>query len=247
MRFSVITPVNASGEFTQWRIETLHRAVRSVQAQSFEDWEHIIIDDGSPTAIEGKWPKTKIIRQEHLERIIAYNKGFKEAKGEWICLLDSDDEYISYYLEACDAMIKKYPKQSVFNFGSIHIYMNYRGMMRDPFEPKKEKVGHEVFGPGRIVNGTFIFKRKCLDKVGMFPEKWNPWDFSTHAQKEFPEIKPLFTVKLPDHPKGYPRELGNPWGNDFYLFYKLTRKYHSMPIKAHLYIVHPSRKDHKLD
>ena len=34
------------------------------------------------------------------------------------------------------------------------------------------------------------------------------------------------------------KELGNPWGNDFYLFYKYTRKYHTLSFKEYLYIVH---------
>lgn len=242
-KFSVITPVHV---YDAWRLGLLHRAIESVQKQTFRNFEHIVINDGSTFDAKLDFPKVKILNQPHLERIIALNLGFKEAQGEWICLLDSDDEYVSYYLEACNKMINKYFGTKVFNFGSIHITLDYKAIARDAFKPKKLKKGHEVFGPGKIVNGTFIFKKDCLDKVGMFPKTSSPWDFSTMAQKEFPEIKPLFTVKHPDHPKGLARELGNPWGNDYFLFYKLTRRYHSVPFDCHLYITHPSRKRHQL-
>lgn len=242
-KFSIITPAYV---YNKWRLGLLLRAVNSVQAQTFRDFEHIVIDDGSLVKPDLKADKLKILRQEHLERLIAINKGFKEAKGEWIVCLDSDDELVSYYLEVCNKMIEKYPEYKVFNFGSIHISVDYKARPRDAFKPKKLEKGHEIFGGGNIVNGTFIFKRECLDKVGMFPETSSPWDFSAMAQKEFPELKEMFMVDHVNEPKKIVKELGNPWGNDYYLFYKLTREYYSMPIDAHLYVVYPSRKEHKL-
>jgi len=243
MKFSIITPVHA---FDAYRLKQFYRAIDSVEKQTVQDFEHIVIDDGSVIPLTGFKGKASIYTQPHLERIVAYNNGLSEAKGEWICFLDSDDEYVSYYLEAVQAMIEKYPEYKMFNFGSIHITLDYKANPRNAFRPKMEKVGHEVFGTGTIVNGTFVFHRSIYEKLGAYPETSSPWDLSTMAQEEFPEIKPLFTVVLPDHPKGFPRELGNPWGNDYYLFYKYTRKYHSMPVDAHLYMVHPSRKEHTL-
>ena len=67
-----------------------------------------------------------------------------------------------------------------------------------------------------------------------------PYDFSAAAQMEFPEIRPFFMVNVDSEPNKIIKELGNPWGNDYYLFYKYTRKYHSKPIEQeYLYIVHP--------
>ena len=83
--------------------------------------------------------------------------------------MDSDDEMVSYYLEACDAMIAKYPNYKLFNFGSIHITGDYKAPPRGPFQPKKLEVGHEVFGGGTIVNGTFIFHRDIYKETGGVP------------------------------------------------------------------------------
>jgi glycosyltransferase involved in cell wall biosynthesis len=245
-KFSIITPCYiGNDEKGQQREKDLERAIRSVQSQTCQDYEHIIVDDGSPRPIGKGDDRTRVFRVPHLERVVAYTKGFEEAKGDWFCLLDSDDEYISHYLEAINEAIRVYPESKLFNFGSIFIHTDYGVHLRGGFAPRKEKVGHEVFGGGNIVNGTFVWHRSLYDELGAFPTSgkvWNPWDFSMIAQGEFPEIRQFFRSKHPDHPEGLARELGNPWGQDFFLFYKYTRKYHSQLLDAYIYIVHNKGK-----
>lgn len=233
-----------------------------MKRQTVKDFEHIIINDGS--TMEVKVPKSvKLINQPHLERIVAYYNGMKEATGEWFVFCDSDDEMMSYYLEACDAMIAKFPEAKMFNFGSIHLTKDYKARSRDAFKPVKLEVGHEVFGGGNIVNGTFIFHRSVYEDVGGYPEPEvhgvdctelnypdkdgnmvrslgmsSPWDFSAYYQIKYPELRQYFTHDA--EPEKAIKELGNPWGNDHALFFQLTRKYHSEPIDAHLILIHPS-------
>ena len=260
MRFSIITPVFIVDEDQK---NELLRCIESIKNQTYnhEDFEHIIVNDGSIYPVDiPKYPWIKLINEPNLQRITAYNNGFKEAKGEIFCVLDGDDEYSNVYLERVDFFFKKWPKYKIFNFGCEYRHRDGGISFRDAFRPKKKKVGHEVFGGGNVVNGTFVFHRSVYSALGAFPshhiedidcdvigyggprELWmtSPYDFSAYAQMEFPEIRPYFQVVHPDHPKGLVRELGNPFGNDFYLFYKYTRKYHSKPIKGkYLYIVHP--------
>jgi len=263
MKFSIITPVHIHNE---QRLNQLYRAINSVKNQSVKDYEHIVVNDGS--ILKAKIPKSiKLLNQPHSERIVAYHNSMKVAKGEWFVFLDSDDELVSYYLEACDAMIAKFPESRIFNFGSIHITGDYKAQPRGPFQPAKLEVGHEIFGGGTIVNGTYIFHRSVYEDLGGYPEvdihdidcteinypdkdgkmirslnMCSPWDFSAYYQMKYPEIRPFFTHDA--EPQKVIRELGNPWGNDYALFYQYTRKYHSEPIDAHLYIVHP--KGHSL-
>ena len=261
MKYSVLTPCHI---YNEQRLNLLYRAINSVKRQTVKDYEHIIINDGS--TIDAKIPEkqTKLVQQPHLERIVAYHNGMKEATGEWFAFLDSDDEYTSYYLEACDSMIAKFPQAKLFNFGSLHITTDYKAQPRDAFKPAKLDVGHEVFGGGRIVNGTFIFNRSVYEDLGGYPEPElhdidcseinypnnegkmvrslgmsSPWDFSAYYQVKYSEIRPFFTHDAEPHKSI--RELGNPWGQDFALFYQYTRKYHSEPIDSHLYIVHPGK------
>ena len=261
MKYSILTPVFIGNED---RLSKLYRAIDSVKRQTMKDYEHIIINDGSVLDAKITKTQTKLVQQPHLERIVAYHNGMKEATGEWFVFLDSDDEMASYYLEACDAMMKKFPESKMFNFGSVHITKDYKALSRGPFRPAKADVGHVAFGGGVIVNGTFIFHRSVYEDLGGYPEPEvhdidcteinypdkdgkmvrtlgmsSPWDFAAYYQVKYPEIRPFFTHET-EKEKSI-QELGNPWGQDFALFFQYTRKYQSEPIDAHLYIVHPSK------
>lgn len=91
MFFSIIIP-------TYNRAHLIIDTIKSVQSQFFKDWECIVIDDGSEDntkeVIESLIKDDARIRyifQENAERSVARNNGVKNALGEWICFLDSDD------------------------------------------------------------------------------------------------------------------------------------------------------------
>ncbi len=259
MKFSIITPIWLSKE-DERRVPLFQACIESINAQTYDhnDFEHIIINDGSPVAFDvPAYKHIKVINQPNLQRLTAYNTGFKAAQGEIFCLLDSDDAYTPDYLEKVTTYYKKFPWYNLFNMGSRHNYKNGKYTYRQAFSPKEEKIGHEIFGGGKIVNGTFVFSRKVYEDLGAYPEHhikgidctsinygkvrdlWmtSPFDFSGYAQVEFPEIREFFMVNHVDEPNKIIKELGNPWGNDYYLFYKYTRKYHSKPMGDCLYIV----------
>lgn len=251
-KFSIITPVYLHNTD---RVEKFKACIQSVANQSFKDFEHVVVNDGSIMPFNvPDYGYIKVINQPNLQRLNAYNAGFKNASGEIFCVLDSDDQYEPDYLQQVYEWFNKYPKYKMFNFGCKFVHKDGGENFRGAFKPKKRKVGHEVFGGGNIVNGTFVFHRSIYDEMGAFPEgirtidvPWykntelfwtSPYDFSAYAQVEFPEIQKFFKLKHPDHPKGLPKELGNPWGQDYYLFYKYTRKHHSKPFDRYLYIVY---------
>ncbi|MEB3886872.1 glycosyltransferase [Lyngbya sp. CCY1209] len=79
------------------RLDYLKEAVRSVEAQTFKNWELLVIDDASS---DGTWDwlteikneQIRVFRQEkNSERSAARNRGLREAKGEFIMFLDDDD------------------------------------------------------------------------------------------------------------------------------------------------------------
>ena len=92
MKVSVIIPV--------YKVEKYIAAtVKSVLAQTYKDFELIIVDDGSPDkSVEicqsFTDPRIKIIRQENKGVAAARNTGIRHAKAEYIALLDADDLWL---------------------------------------------------------------------------------------------------------------------------------------------------------
>ena len=98
MIFSIILPTFNRGHM-------IHLAIKSVLNQTYKDWELIIVDDGSTDNTKDlidefieKDNRIQYLYQKNKERSAARNNGIKEAKGSWLCFLDSDDIYHSSHL-----------------------------------------------------------------------------------------------------------------------------------------------------
>ena len=101
--FSVIIPVfNRAG--------SLARAIESVRAQSFQDFEIVVIDDGStddPHAVVTSFtdPRIRYCRQANAGGGAARNRGIDEAEGAFVAFLDSDDVFLSHHLASMHALL----------------------------------------------------------------------------------------------------------------------------------------------
>jgi glycosyltransferase involved in cell wall biosynthesis len=113
-KFTIFTPAYN-------RAHTLHRVYKSLMAQTFRDFEWLIVDDGSTDNtfdIVQNWQQEasfpiRYIFQDNVGKHLAFNRGVKEAKGELFLNLDSDDaclanalERFEYYWESIPASIK---------------------------------------------------------------------------------------------------------------------------------------------
>jgi len=105
IKFTIITP-------TYNRALLLQRTIISILAQSFQNWELIVVDDGSTDGTES------VIKTYQNESRIVYikkgntgtadsrNVGASHAKGEYITFLDSDDEAMPNWLENINGFLK---------------------------------------------------------------------------------------------------------------------------------------------
>jgi glycosyltransferase involved in cell wall biosynthesis len=96
-RVSVVTPAHNSEEF-------LPEALRSVEAQSYEDWEVVVADDASTDrtaeVAEGFGPRVTVVHSErNLGPAGARNLALEHARGELVALLDADDYLLPGFLE----------------------------------------------------------------------------------------------------------------------------------------------------
>lgn len=114
---SIIIPVYNTANY-------LRQCIDCILSQSFTDWECILIDDDSTDdslqiceEYAEKDVRIKVFCQNHLGVSAARNKGIKEATGEWITFVDSDDylfpNYLSSFSLEYDVSLQGYVKGSV--------------------------------------------------------------------------------------------------------------------------------------
>jgi len=99
------------------RAKTLQRAIESVLAQSYQNFEIIIVDDASTdltaeTIKDFLTPKTRYFKHKNNKGPgAARNTGIKKSKGKFIAFLDSDDQWLPEKLEKQIEIFKKAPKK----------------------------------------------------------------------------------------------------------------------------------------
>lgn len=123
--FSVIIPV--------YKVEAyLHQCVNSVLAQDFEDFEIILVDDGSPDncpricdEYAAKDHRVKVIHKKNGGLSDARNYGIEVAEGEYILFLDSDDYWndVTFFSELYKTLLS-IAGLDIINFGWIKYFQN---------------------------------------------------------------------------------------------------------------------------
>ena len=173
--FSIIMPAYNAEKF-------IKDAIKSVLSQRYFNFELIIVDDGSKdkTAEVIKSFKDKRIHylyQNNAGVSAARNLGISEAKGEYICFLDSDDEWRENHLDVLIGLIEKYKECSLFVTGYDICLTD--GKLIPKSKEILNKVKDEDFqsddGYGVLLNygyflntNTVCCKKEVFDKVGLF-------------------------------------------------------------------------------
>jgi glycosyltransferase involved in cell wall biosynthesis len=162
------------------RAAIVGRAIRSVLAQTFEDWELIVVDDGSTDGTEQgvrsfSDHRIKYIRHERNRGgAAARNTGIRCARGEYVAFLDSDDEWLPGKLEKeLDVFRDCDPEVGLVYSGKI--ILDERGKVLKVRMPTKAGWVHEA-----LLNWDFIgscsrvtVKKQVLDRVAGFDETFS--------------------------------------------------------------------------
>ena len=119
----------------------LQEAVESVLTQTYEDWELLLVDDGSfdgsselAKSYEKRYP-TRIKYLEHeghqnLGMSAARNAGMRKANGDYIAFLDADDYWLPDKLEIQSGILESNPKIGML-FGSTKYWFSWTGKAED--------------------------------------------------------------------------------------------------------------------
>ncbi len=170
---SVIIPCYNLGPY-------LDEAVDSVLSQTYEDYEIVIIDDGSTDpetvarvrAQEHKGCKVFLTENQGLPK--TRNFGISNASGRFICCLDADDKYHPRFLQEC---VKALDADSELGFVTTRVKVFGQSQAYWPcsdYDPGKLTVEN-------VVHVASLFRRSCWEEVGGYAtnltgfQDWNFW------------------------------------------------------------------------
>jgi glycosyltransferase involved in cell wall biosynthesis len=215
-KVSVIIP-------TYNRLPMLKEAIHSVLNQNFEDFELIVVDDGSTdeTAEEIRKYGGRVKLLHHSENrgvSAARNRGILHARGKYIAFLDSDDLWVKGKLKIQVAFLDENPHYPLCYTDEIWIR---RGKRVNPMV-KHAKYSGWIFEqclPLCTISPSSAFMRKTLfPKVGLFDEALpvcEDYDFWLRISARFPIF--FINKKLIIKRGGHSDQLSNrSWGNDRY-------------------------------
>jgi glycosyltransferase involved in cell wall biosynthesis len=167
MKISVIIP-------TYNRIFFLKRSIDSVLEQILKPYEVIIVDDGSSdgtsTMIKKNYPKINLICQENKGVSAARNIGIRASSGDWVCFLDSDDEWKKNKLSEQMLAIKKNTNYSFCHSNEEWIKNGKKINQKKKHKKYGGNIFKECLDMCRISPSSVMINKSVFDDIGFFNE-----------------------------------------------------------------------------
>ncbi|MDI6046610.1 glycosyltransferase family 2 protein [Flavobacterium yafengii] len=162
----------------------LPEALQSIKNQTYQNWECIIVNDGSPDEtdnIAAEWCKKdsrfKYLYQENGGLSNARNSGIKKADGKYIVTLDSDDKFEPTFIKKALNSLT-----SDVNIGLVCSW-GFRFMgdkKRELYTPGGGSIKEFLFCNAANM-GSLLFRKECWEEVGGYDEKmksgYEDWEF----------------------------------------------------------------------
>jgi len=171
---SVILPVrNAEASIV--------RAIESVLAQTYRQFELIVVDDGSTDGtrrvVEGVARdrvrlRVRLIEQPHRGVYAARNFGARHARGELIAFIDSDDAWLPDRLSSQVPLLQREEVGLVFG-DAIHLDEQGRRSKLSCFRvapPRRGRAASAMVRCNFVPTITVLVRRRCLEEIGGFAE-----------------------------------------------------------------------------
>jgi glycosyltransferase involved in cell wall biosynthesis len=171
-RVTVVTPAYNVAQY-------LGEAVDSVLAQTFTDFEYLVVDDGSQDnsvevvrAHAGHDPRFRLIPGEHRGLSAVRNIGIRESRGQYIAYLDGDDRWHPQFLERQVALLESLPPDVGLVFCRPRLILEngtvvfYQWQRAGRYDFDDFLVGAN---PARC-GSSLLIRKSCFDDVGNFDE-----------------------------------------------------------------------------
>lgn len=190
MRVSVVIPLyNAR--------DVIRETVRSVLDQTWQDFELVVVDDGSTDEsgdlIRNLDPRLRYFRQENAGVAAARNRGIAEAQGDAIALLDHDDLWHPAKLERQVEVLEARPEVGMVITDVAHIDREGKpmGIVGAGYNPREDFA--RLFVQGYVPTpSAAMIRREVLSAVGGFDETFGSAGMDDHEL--WPRIAAVCTV-----------------------------------------------------
>jgi len=170
--FSVVMPALNAAAF-------IAEAMRSVLAQSFADWELIVVDDGSHDGtldvvheIASEDPRIMVLQEERPKEQRARITAAARARAPWLVRLDADDMMESGYLERMWMFMRANPGYDIYSCNAVVFGpVPSRLFHREPaFRQPRSTSLDEMLMNGAPIFGMAVFRRQAYEEVGGYRE-----------------------------------------------------------------------------
>jgi glycosyltransferase involved in cell wall biosynthesis len=161
------------------RLPLLREAVDSVRAQTFGDWELIVLDDGSADgtveylrALSDEDPRIVPVPLPHMGRLPRLrNEGIRRARGGWVAFLDSDDAWRADKLQAHMDAHRAHPRARWSYSGRTIVDADGQTLPEErfvpPFQPHSGWIVHRLLTHEvQLAAPTLVMERALLREVG---------------------------------------------------------------------------------
>ena len=163
--------------------ELLPDAVESVVAQTFTDWELVIVDDGSPDdtgqvadALAARHPtkNIRVVRQDNAGLSSARNAGIAVTRGEYVLPLDADDRIAPTMLERTHRLLEENPRVAI-------AYTDIRRFGDDDTIVRVREFSPLILPAVNYFSYCSLYRREVWEAVGGYNSNmvhgYEDWDF----------------------------------------------------------------------
>jgi glycosyltransferase involved in cell wall biosynthesis len=170
-RISVVIPLFNKARY-------IYRAIHSVLVQTFQDFEVVIVNDGStdegPAIVKQvQDPRIRMIEQQNAGVSAARNRGISESRAELIAFLDADDEWLEDFLETILELASRYPDAGAYCTGYLLVKDG-----KTVYRKAAVKEGHEkcecyfdlLTDGANIWTSTIVVRHDVFNRAGTFRE-----------------------------------------------------------------------------
>ena len=175
IKFSIVVPLYNKGD-------EIARTLNSILAQTYTDYEVVVVDDGSTDNgpdIVRKFTdeRIRLISQENGGVSVARNRGRSEAAYEYVSFLDADDEWKPHYLETVRNLILQYPEAGAFatayeivDTDKVVSIPRFNSIPKAPWDGYIPSYFKSALGVPPVWTSAVTIPKYVFDAVGGFPE-----------------------------------------------------------------------------